>query len=109
MTPDMVALWSKRVERFHDSDLTVAEYANEIGVDPMTLQRWISLVRTGAARVVSVKRGRAEAETRRCENPRCGRPFQPVKPTQRFCHPRCRQSVACSRWYRKTRGREAEA
>ena len=109
MTDDTITLWAKRVERQRESDLTVAEYAAEIGVDPMTLQRWAQRLRDGSARVVSVTRPRASLPESRCDNPRCGRPFAPHRESQRFCCSRCRQSVACGKWYRKARARGGTA
>ena len=33
-------VWAKRVQRWQDSDLTAAEFAAEIGVNPKTLSYW---------------------------------------------------------------------
>jgi len=32
--------WAKRVERWRDSDLTAAEFAAELGINPRTLSYW---------------------------------------------------------------------
>ena len=32
--------WAKRVERWQDSDLTAAEFAAELGINPRTLSYW---------------------------------------------------------------------
>lgn len=32
--------WAKRVQRWRDSDLTAAEFASEVGVNPRTLSYW---------------------------------------------------------------------
>lgn len=34
------AIWSKRVERWHDSGLSAKEFANETGVNENTLKNW---------------------------------------------------------------------
>src|SRR5581483_5210790 len=40
MTRETQELWSKRVERWKDSGLTAAEYAQEMGLNPHTLTYW---------------------------------------------------------------------
>jgi hypothetical protein len=50
--------WAKRVERWRDSGLTVAEFAAEIGVRPRTLSWWKWRLASGEVRTAMPRRQR---------------------------------------------------
>ena len=94
-------LWAKRIERMRDSDLTVAEYAAEIGVDERTMRRWEYVLSGRQGSIVSVRRQPAQAlPMRTCANARCSQVFAPDRDSQIYCHPRCRNAVRMARWKR---------
>lgn len=52
-------VWAKRVERWRSSDLTAAEFAAEIGVNPRTLTHWKWLLRQEGRQAAAPKVRRA--------------------------------------------------
>lgn len=102
-------LWAKRIERMRDSDLTVSEYANEIGVDERTMRRWEQALGgkqgLGQGIVLSVRRQPSAAlPTRQCANARCCKEFRPERESQVYCCRRCRDAVRMARWRRSAGG-----
>lgn len=53
------AVWEKRIQRLHDSDLTDAEFAREIGVNVNTLRSWKSKLKAEAGRAPNEARSRS--------------------------------------------------
>jgi len=91
MKSDKRELWTKRVERWRDSDLSAKEFAAEIGVNPLTLAHW--KWRLGAER-----RGKLRRSSKKPSPPTPAFvEVAPVAVAQALTTPRPSKTVAVSR------------
>lgn len=96
-------VWAKRLERQRDTDLTDAEYANELGIEPASLAIWRRKLRAGFTAHAASTTVRSDTPPRRCKNPRCGAVFVPVRDSHEYCTRRCQRRACFLRWERRLR------